>query len=641
MTAVFRGLWYLLPANPMVVRAVQGGSRRLGHLWVRMGYLGGLILAVVFVLLRGQGLGTQVDLTDLAKAGTQIFVIISYAQVILVCLLSPLFMAGAIARERTGQTYDILLTTPMSSLQIVLGSLMGRLFFVWALLASGLPLFSVLLIFGGVPIEAVFVSFTVAALSALAVGAVASSLSVLFRVGGRKVVFGFIIVVAAYLVITYCLDLFLLRRLAGVRIGGADGTTWLTPLHPLLVLEASINSATYRLPTADILGGYPWAFRFYLSRPFATFSLLTAVTSGALLAASSWSLRRAMRCDGDGLMLWLRRKFRLADPAQGIERRRPPRAVWANPIAWREASTRGNRAASILGRWGFAFAGASAVLTLIFFYHQGRLPSIPDATGKGVLPQHEVFRLGLLTLLLAEVSVIGLIAIYMSASCVSREREDGTLDLVLTTPITPRLYIWGKLRGLVSFLMLLLAVPIASVLAVSFYTVVGQLRNWPHAQVPHESITSTGTTIRLQVPLILPEAALLLATMLVPFIALCVAVGMHQSVKAKGVLTSVASVVAVIGALILVTGLCGFNAAANLPIVGPLINAFSPVTNLLMLLDPWSHVADYPANPLLGRLSLALAAAAAAAGYSFVAYSVLGSLVKGFDQTVRKLTATA
>ena len=36
----------------------------------------------------------------------------------------------------------------------------------------------------------------------------------------------------------------------------------------------------------------------------------------------------------------------------------------------------------------------------------------------------------------------------------------GTLDLLLTTPITPNKYIWGKVRGLVSFLVLLVAVPV-------------------------------------------------------------------------------------------------------------------------------------------------------------------------------------
>jgi hypothetical protein len=45
------------------------------------------------------------------------------------------------------QTYDILLSTPLTNGQIVLGSLLSRLFFVVALLVSGIPIFSITQIF--------------------------------------------------------------------------------------------------------------------------------------------------------------------------------------------------------------------------------------------------------------------------------------------------------------------------------------------------------------------------------------------------------------------------------------------------------------------------------------------------------------
>ena len=42
-------------------------------------------------------------------------------------------LAGAIAQESNPRTWDILLTTPLSSMQMVLGNIFGRLFFVLAL----------------------------------------------------------------------------------------------------------------------------------------------------------------------------------------------------------------------------------------------------------------------------------------------------------------------------------------------------------------------------------------------------------------------------------------------------------------------------------------------------------------------------
>ncbi|MCH8142939.1 MAG: hypothetical protein IH908_15220 [Proteobacteria bacterium] len=47
----------------------------------------------------------------------------------------------------------------MTDAQIVLGSLMSRLYFVWVLLLSGLPIFCITMIYGGVTTAEVFESF--------------------------------------------------------------------------------------------------------------------------------------------------------------------------------------------------------------------------------------------------------------------------------------------------------------------------------------------------------------------------------------------------------------------------------------------------------------------------------------------------
>src|SRR5690606_30418671 len=116
---------------------------------------------------------------------------------------------------------------------------------------------------------------------------------------------------------------------------------------------------------------------------------------------------------------------------------RPAREVGANPVAWREAKTRGKVASGILARWGFAIVGLLLGAGLVLTYHAGWLPTVIDRFGQP-MPAYRVFHTALLSLLLLEIAVVTLVAIYMSAGSVSREREDGTLDLILTTPITPR-----------------------------------------------------------------------------------------------------------------------------------------------------------------------------------------------------------
>ncbi|MFA9477894.1 ABC transporter permease [Phycisphaerales bacterium AB-hyl4] len=636
MHAIYRWVWTLGPGNPMIARIVQGGSRRAQHLWVRMGYLGALIALVLVGLLSGGGMQPQVSLTDLAKSGTWVFGIVAYGQVILVCLLAPLFMAGAIGREQQGQTFDILLTTPMSNLQIVLGSLLGRLFFILALLLSGLPLFAVLLVFGGVPIASVFVAFAVAALTAISVGAVAVTISVL-RAGGRKAVFMFVVAVGAYLIGAYALDVVLLRRVAAA----ADSTTWLTPLHPLLVLEASLNSANYRAPGPEVTGDLPWLLRFYLGRPFAAFAVLSLLGSAVLMVVSSLVLRQlpSLGLGEPRWLRWLKRKLRLPVAEGGGERRRPGRDVWQNPVAWREANTRGKVMSGIAARWGFAVLALGAGAGLLAAYHFEALPIVPGPGGRP-MPAHELFHAALLTLLLLEVAVVTMVAIYMSAGAVSKEREDGTLDLMLTTPITPRFYIWGKLRGVVSFLSLLIALPVLTLAMVAVYSLAGPAMGWEQATWTYSGVTAGGGRVTTQAPMVLPEAPLLLLAMLVPFVALCVMAGMSWSIKARGVLGAVVPTVGIVGVLALVLGLCGVQAAASVAFVGPVLNAFSPATNVMMVINPYEHVAGFAGNEGMSRMGLAAAAGIAAVGYSGIVYAMLMGMVRGFDHTVRKLSGT-
>ena len=203
----------LLPTNPIVVRLVEGGGRRTRDLYLRSGYLGILAVILIFGLI-----GPTTTMKDLAQRGANAFTIIAFGQVALICLLTPVFMAGAIAQESNPRTWDILLTTPLNNLQIVLGTLFGRLFFILALLVSTLPLFATTQLFGGVPPLAVLLSYAIAVSSAILVGAIAVTLSVT-RSAGKRAVFVFYITVVMYLFVTYAADV------AARKANPVDGMT--------------------------------------------------------------------------------------------------------------------------------------------------------------------------------------------------------------------------------------------------------------------------------------------------------------------------------------------------------------------------------------------------------------------------------
>ena len=140
------------------------------------------------------------------------------------------FTASAITQERDSRTYNILLATPLTNAQILLGSLVSRLFFVISLLLSGVPVFAITLFYGGVTGTNIALSFAIALSTALFTGSLAITIAV-FRLGTGKTVFWFYVMNAVYLVGLWMLD-GVLR--AGGSVGMAD---WLTGIHPFLALR--------------------------------------------------------------------------------------------------------------------------------------------------------------------------------------------------------------------------------------------------------------------------------------------------------------------------------------------------------------------------------------------------------------------
>lgn len=346
--------------------------------------------------------------------------------------------------------------------------------------------------------------------------------------------------------------------------------------------------------------------------------------SGLLVLASTLTVRsgglRQIAGGASGIP-WYRRVMGLG--AKGAEHR-PPRAVWTNPIAWREAAARNATFWRILARWSFIAAGLIAGIVIVVMFHVGTL-SAAD------------FRFVIRSVVFTEVFVIALVAINMAATAVSREREDGTLDLILTTPITPGMYLAGKLRGLVSYLLPLIAVPVLTIGLAGLYS--GTFNN----------VREGGTTIMepmgqtpIPVPAVLPEAGPIAALVLIPFLAFCVMVGLQWSLKSKGTLGSVVGTVAVVGVISGIVGLCGWAAGSDLPVVGPAIAAVSPASLLDGLVAPVNRLNQTVSDSGLrtARVSLAAGAVVSAAAYLGVVYAIHTTLVRGFDFTVRRLAGT-
>ena len=613
MPVILRWLLRLGPSNPIAVRLVQNGSRRKRHLYIRSIYLGVLIVVLLWLMLTRGGAG-ELSYRDLAQAGSASFTLVAYLQILLICVLAPVFMAGAIAQEANPKTWEVMLTTPLSPSEIVLGNLFGRLFFVLALLFASLPLFALVQYFGGVPGRTIFASYGVATAAAVLVGTLAIALSV-SRLVGRRAVFTFYVCVVTYLALTAGVDAFLRANGQGAGDSG-NGVTVLTALNPFLALQALLNPANY--PRAE--SGH-WMLRHPVNTwVYGSLIVSVIIGLGSALTVRAGGLQSLMGARGEGSsstrVPWYRKMFGLG--ASGAEHR-PPRTVWSNPVAWREAAARNSTLGKILARWSFILAGALFGLGLIVWFHIGTLNAAN-------------FRLAMLYTVLAELAVITLVAMNMSATAVSREREDGTLDLLLTTALTPRLYLTGKLRGLIAYLLPMLAVPIGTLLFAGLYVLTGGLGRQGGVDV------AIGGGVA--VPAILPEAGLVLPMVAVPFMAFCVMVGLHWSLKSKGTIGSVVATVGVVGAVAGVIGLCGWQGGIGAGGVGPVLAALSPATAVYSLIQPEVAMQDAVLNSVGlngARIGLLIGAAVAGGIYTIIVYGLLASMVRNFDFTVRKL----
>ena len=577
-------------------------------MYIRSAYLAVLIIVLLAALLPTQATGQSYR--DLAKAGATAFEYVAYLQVGLICLLAPVFMASAIAQESNPKTWDILLTTPLSSMQLVLGNLFGRLFFVLALLFASLPLFAITQYFGGVPGRAVLASYAVSACAALLVGAVAVALAV-NRLAGKRAVFTFYISVITYLAITLAIDL-------KIRAGAV---TVMTPLNPFLALQALLSPASYPTPDEITLGGMSKLTRMWFGRPVLTWCLLSGGLSAMLITVSATTVRSVGTKSAVPLH---RRLFGLG--AKG-GKSRPPRTVWNNPIAWREAAARAATLPKVLMRWAFITFGVLWGLGLVLYFHNNTAMSLLD------------FRFMIIATVWTEVIVIVLIALNMSATAISREREDGTLDILLTTPLTPKAYLGGKLRGLIHFFLPLVAVPTLTIAAAGIYVALDGF-----GRAGGVTVLPVGTMVMVSAPVILPEAAILFPLAFVPFLAFCMMIGLHWSLRTKGTIASVISSVALVGVLTGVIGLCGWQAGAGVPMLGPVLASLTPVTQVWALVQPtvaMESTVTMSAGLAAGRFSLVLGAIASVGVYAAIVYAMRSSMVRTFDTATRKLAGTA
>jgi ABC-type transport system involved in multi-copper enzyme maturation permease subunit len=243
-----------------------------------------------------------------APAGKIVFLGLVAFELGLVCFLAPSFTAGAISGERERQSYDLLMTTPLSLALVVGAKLVAALAYVFLLILAALPLMSIALFLGGVAPEEVAIAFVMLCASALVFGTIGLCFSAWVRstIGAAALAYGTMLLpVVALPIVFLTVYSFIAALLFGSQSAGPGATAlayyvggFIICLNPFIAgaLTEAIVASNESLFFFSFSPGAP-AGTLYVVGPWLIYTV-TALLASAFFFALSVHLARPTRGDG-------------------------------------------------------------------------------------------------------------------------------------------------------------------------------------------------------------------------------------------------------------------------------------------------------------------------------------------------------
>ncbi|MCF7955040.1 MAG: ABC transporter permease subunit [Phycisphaerae bacterium] len=185
--------------GPIFDKELRVSSRRKRNYVVRFVYLALLTTAAALFwaeMVRYNG-PISYRISRMARAGMTITFIVIWFQFIATQIVAGVMLSTAISDEIYNKTLGTLMTTPISSFQIVTGKLLSKLLQTLMLIGLSFPLLSIIRIFGGIPWSYVVSSIAITIVTVIFVG----SLSLFFSIFTRKAYVALILTILTLAVI--------------------------------------------------------------------------------------------------------------------------------------------------------------------------------------------------------------------------------------------------------------------------------------------------------------------------------------------------------------------------------------------------------------------------------------------------------
>lgn len=425
--------------GPIFDKELRVSSRRRRNYVLRSVYIVSLTIFLVVAWLQKAQYFSSSGLymsSRLAAAGKAIIVTIVWFQFCVTQFLAVITLSTAIGEEIYLNTLGVLMTTPMTSLQIVMGKLFSKLLQLILLLAISLPLLAIVRVFGGVPWDYIISSLCITLTTIVFYG----SLSLFFSIFNRKA-YIVIIITGLVLGILFGLLLFFYMLIFGFFSWGRQPDapmTILFHLNPYMLLALNTN----------VMLNPGLAGRVIVSWPVHCSFMLAA--SSVILFVSVLLIRKITLAQVFGFPNILRRllkppeavstKSAVSSEAEGNIRR-----VKGPPVVWKELKSRVSKRERLVVAVIISLELALIVAMYLF-------PVVEDIIGA-----QETYMLYICIFM-----GLGLLSVVIfPAASITSEKEAQTWSLLMVTTLSGWQILTGKFVGVVRrslFVWLLLLV---------------------------------------------------------------------------------------------------------------------------------------------------------------------------------------
>ncbi|MCD6303591.1 MAG: ABC transporter permease subunit [Planctomycetes bacterium] len=467
MTAPARAL-----AGPILAKELRVSSRRRRNYVLRSVYLAamtvfiGLVwIAAVQSFTGGPDNSRAYRIAQMATAGRTIVASIVWFQFAAVLIATVIMLSTSISEEIDRRTLGVLMSTPVTSLQVVGGKLAAKMLHLVMLLATSLPLLAVVRVLGGVPWDYIVSGLCITLATAVLFAAVTMFFSILFRRAFVCMLLSLLVLGAIYAALP------LLASLTVIAFFGDSPDEILSAVTTVLVGYnpfASLGVRTIIFSEPRAATGMPFAFHWWtnclvslaLAAVILGLCVLMVRRAGLKLAGATGAPGRPPKRKGPpaaavatALGAAVRPGEATSPPPAGTppsapaasapppsaaavpatRRRRSAgiRPVGDRPVVWRELRAGWTRRRTMLR----VVIGLALLILLAVYVLAGLADMLDDF----------VFQV----LMMAAYVIIGIVAVVvLSATPVTAEKEAGSWDILLCTPLSDGHILAGKLAGI-------------------------------------------------------------------------------------------------------------------------------------------------------------------------------------------------